>query len=109
MSKDGPVPERWGEHYRVLKEQLRLWRCDEREADYPWATCANAIEELSTTESLVRDLAGAAQILERVIVELYPGHAEPDAEHIDEYRAVWSAVMDARAVLSRVPKELLNG
>lgn len=64
------------------------------------------IEELGTAESIVRDLARALQVLERVIVELYPGHVEPDAEHLDEYRAVWSAVADARELLLRVPKEL---
>jgi hypothetical protein len=44
-------------------------------------------------------LENALRKLERLIVELYPGHVEPDEEHLEEYRAVWSAVYDARAVL----------
>ena len=37
------------------------------------------------------ELYEALKRMERIITELYPGHIEPDAEHIEEYKAVWSA------------------
>jgi hypothetical protein len=43
----------------------------------------------------------AMKILERIVTELYPGHIEPDDEHMEEYKAVWSATMNARSVLAK--------
>jgi hypothetical protein len=47
------------------------------------------------------ELVAALEGLERVIVELYPGHADPDAEHLNDYIAVWTAVHNARAALAK--------
>jgi hypothetical protein len=47
------------------------------------------------------DMYEALKILERIVTELYPGHIEPYDEHMEEYKAVWSATMNARAVLAK--------
>lgn len=63
-------------------------------------------EELLARERESRKQAEAALLkLERLMVELYPGHVEPDAEHLGEYQAVWTAVHDAREVMSKSVKE----
>jgi hypothetical protein len=51
--------------------------------------------------SINAELLEALKTLERMVVELYPGHVEPDGEHIGEYQAVWSAVHDARAAIAK--------
>jgi hypothetical protein len=77
------------------------------------------LRELGTTESTLaaerearKQAEEALRKLERLMVELYPGHAEPDAEHLGEHQAVWNAVRDARDVLSKPvqePAERLEG
>lgn len=52
-------------------------------------------------QSPIPDLLAALKALERVVTELYPGGDEPDDEHLEEYRAVWNAVMNARAAIER--------
>lgn len=44
--------------------------------------------------------------LERLIIELYPGHVEPEPEHIGEYQAVWGCVQDARIVIAEAEAHL---
>lgn len=61
-------------------------------------------EQVTQQAATIEQMREALKILDRVIVELYPGHVEPDDEHLEEYRAVWSAVMDARALAS-IPQE----
>lgn len=47
------------------------------------------------------ELLEAAESLERVIVELYPGHAEPEPGHKEEFSAVWAAVTSAREAIAK--------
>ena len=47
------------------------------------------------------ELLEALKSLDRLVVELYPGHVEPDGEHLGEYQAVWAAVHNARAAIAK--------
>jgi hypothetical protein len=51
------------------------------------------------------ELLEALVCMERLIVELYPGHIEPELEHIGEYQAVWNAVQNARAAIAKALPE----
>ena len=58
-------------------------------------------EYIKCAGNAFHDLVEALERMERVVVELYPGHAEPDSEHLEEYKAVWGAVINARAALKK--------
>lgn len=53
-------------------------------------------EKLAAAMKLMGEMAEALMVMDRVVTELYPGDVEPDDEHVEEYKAVWRAVMNAR-------------
>jgi hypothetical protein len=95
-------PALYGDDGEMQCKSCEVW--DYRRA--PFAVIAlQAAKSLRSALAAERqrtlELEGVLRKLERLVVELYPGHVEPDAEHLGEYQAVWRAVQDAREALSR--------
>ena len=43
----------------------------------------------------------ALKMLQHLVVEIYPGHVEPNDEYLEEYKAVWNAISVARSVIAK--------
>jgi len=77
-----------------MKEFLSV--CDDPNCNHPYCWSQRPADPPIPREKRLED---ALRGLVKIVVELYPGHVEPDGEHLGEYQAVWSAVFEARAAL----------
>jgi hypothetical protein len=68
-----------------------------------WPTASSPEECRANAHLMIAapDMYEALQAMERLVTQLYPGGSEPDDEHLEEYRSVWGAVMNARAALAK--------